>query len=226
LCCVSPPCRGMPRSTAAAGVQRLLEQSPNGQHPIAAVIAEPVDLPVRPPMRPRCGGPAAAVWQLHGVGRQLLLLGVQPPQCQPPFGQHPTAAVIAEQADFPVRPPVPRAGAALLPQCGSCMSRADSCCCWVCSDFHNNRLTGSIPHQLSSLSKLTSLYARPCLVPVRPCCRSVPVRPFAMLEHLRAVSGTGRRPPLACSNFGNNHLTGSIPSQMSSLSKLTFLCVR
>ena len=46
----------------------------------------------------------------------------------------------------------------------------------------------------------------------------------ASLRHI--VVCRVQRPPLACSNFGNNRLTGSIPSQISSLSKLTFLCVR
>jgi hypothetical protein len=92
--------------------------------------------------------------------------GVQRLHAQLADGKHPFADVIADPAGFPVRPPVPRAGAALLPQCGSCMARADSCCCWVCSDFQSNNLTGSIPPQLSSLSKLGALCARPCLIPV------------------------------------------------------------
>ena len=46
------------------------------------------------------------MWQLHGVGRQLLLLGVQRLPDQQLNGQHPTAAVIAGQARCPVRPPV------------------------------------------------------------------------------------------------------------------------
>ena len=43
----------------------------------------------------------------------------------------------------------------------------------VCSAFwHNNRLTGSIPSQLSSLSQLTFLCVRPCLIPLRPRCHA------------------------------------------------------
>jgi hypothetical protein len=42
----------------------------------------------------------------------------------------------------------------------------------------------------------------------------------------RTGSGTGRRPPLVCSNFGANRLTGSIPPQMSSLTNLVNVCVR
>ena len=40
----------------------------------------------------------------------------------------------------------------------------------VCSDIAFNRLTGSIPPQISSLNQLTFLCARPCLLPARPCC--------------------------------------------------------
>jgi hypothetical protein len=43
----------------------------------------------------------------------------------------------------------------------------------VCSEFwHNKRLTGSIPPQLSSLNKLTKLCVRPCLIPLRPRCHA------------------------------------------------------
>ncbi len=134
---------------------------------------------------------------------------------------------------------MPRADAALLPQCGSCMAWADSCCCWVCSNFGNNRLTGSIPSQISSLNQLTFLCARPCGRVAAVRLNPGPLEPRLHMrghtdEHClgqrctarsRAVSGVGRQPPVVCSEFANNRLTGSIPLQLSSLNQLIVLYV-
>jgi len=74
-----------------------------------------------------------------------------------------------------------------------------------CSNLYNNKLSGTIPPSLGSLTSLTML----CVL-----CRALPPQLFLSLS---ASPHSG---------FESNLLSGTIPSSMGSLSLLQFLCVR
>jgi len=76
--------------------------------------------------------------------------------------------------------------------------------------LHGNQLTGTIPRQLSNLTLLSELYSHTRIVLVDPC--SINFTPNLCVLSFRSFR-----------DLSWNQLTGTIPTQLSSLKKLSDL---